>query len=82
MWTMCFTASVSYCCYSIIAIIIAYLEFAVLINMQIVDSPNIEFPAVTVCNLNPFDKRYAQSYIDYALDKNNLSYVDNVRMSV
>lgn len=75
-------ASVSYCCYSIISIIIDYLKFGVLINMQVVYSSTIEFPAVTVCNLNPLDKRISQSYIDYALAKNNLSYVQNVSVQI
>ena len=73
-------SSVSYCCYAIISIILAYIQYGVVINMQVVNS-HVEFPAVTVCNLNPLDKRYSQSYIDRVLEKKNITYVANVSKS-
>ena len=78
MWIVCFLSSVSYCCYAIVSIVMSYFSFGVLINMQVIDSPNIDFPAVTVCNLNPLDNIYAQWYIDKVLAANNISYVENV----
>ena len=33
-----------------------------------------------MCNLNPFDRRNAQDYINQALAKNNLSYVTNISL--
>ena len=77
----------------------------VLINIQVEDDSNVDFPAVclshrslffcflfhlylysfiwqkvTVCNLNPLDRRYSQSYIDKVLSYNNLAYVSNVSL--
>ncbi|RNA27956.1 acid-sensing ion channel 1 isoform X2 [Brachionus plicatilis] len=78
VWTICFVASLGYCIYTIVGIIQTFLLFEVLINQQVVTDSPIEFPAVTVCNLNPFDRRKAQGYIDQVLAKNNLSYVSDV----
>lgn len=78
IWIICFMASLGYCVYTIVGIIQTFLLFEVLINQQVVTDSPIEFPAVTVCNLNPFDRRKAQSYIDQVLAKNNLSYVSDV----
>jgi hypothetical protein len=73
LWIVCLIASTTYCFYSIISIIVSYFSYNVLINMQIVDKSNVDFPAVTVCNLNPFDRRYSQDYINKVLAKYNLS---------
>lgn len=78
IWIICFVASFSYCIYTIIGIILTFLKFEVLINQQVATDSPIEFPAVTVCNLNPFDRRKAQNYIDKVLENNNLSYVTDV----
>ncbi len=101
MWIICLSGSISYCCYAIISVFIEFFNYGVLINIQVIDNPNIDFPAVcfffsiiyyinsklyynnlkikvTVCNLNPLDRRYSQSYIDKVLNNNNLGHVSNV----
>ncbi|CAF0708689.1 unnamed protein product [Brachionus calyciflorus] len=77
-WLICFLASLGYCIYTIGIIIQDFLQFDVLINQQVVTDSPIEFPAVTVCNLNPFDRRNAQAYIDKTLEKNKISYVNDI----
>ncbi|RNA13947.1 acid-sensing ion channel 4 [Brachionus plicatilis] len=54
-WILIFLASFSYCIYSVILIIIKYLQYNVIVKMEIVQSFNSEFPAVTFCNVNPLD---------------------------
>lgn len=78
IWFVCFLASLSYCAYTIVSIIITYLQFDVLINQEVVSKSPVDFPAVTVCNLNAFDKRNAQKFINQTLAKNNISYVSDV----
>ena len=73
LWIAFLLVTTAYCCYSMISIIVSYFSYNVLINMQIVDKSNVDFPAVTVCNLNPFDRRYSQDYINKVLAKYNLS---------
>jgi hypothetical protein len=75
IWIICFISSFGYCISTIYNIIDNFLQFDVLINQQVVSESPIEFPAITVCNLNPFDRRNAKNYITNTLAKNNLSYV-------
>lgn len=72
-----FFGSFGYCVYTIVSVLIAFLQFEVLINQQVTTDTPIDFPAVTVCNLNPFDRRTSQNYIDQVLAKNNLTYVND-----
>lgn len=80
IWIICFLASFAYCSYTIVNIVVVYLQYGVLINQEVVSEPPVDFPAVTVCNLNAFDKRNAQSYINQVLAKNNISYVSNINL--
>ena len=77
MWLVCFLASLSYCVYTIVGIIQSFLQFQVLINQQVVQETPVPFPAVTFCNLNPFNRQNAQTYINRTLERNNLSYVQD-----
>lgn len=54
-WLIAFLASFSYCMYSVVLIIINFLQFNVIVRMQIVQTYNAEFPAITFCNINPYD---------------------------
>lgn len=80
IWILAFLLSTSYCCISIINIISSYFSYDVLITMEVVDRVPVDFPAVTVCNLNPFDRRYAERYINRVLDENDLSHVNNISL--
>jgi hypothetical protein len=79
IWLIAFLASTAYCCNTIIAVIVQYIKYGVLINMQVVDKAPIEFPAVTVCNLNPLNRNFSQYYIDRVLAKHNMTSVNNYR---
>lgn len=78
IWILCFLTSFAYCSFTIVNIVVVYLEYGVLINQEVVSEPPVDFPVVTVCNLNAFDKRNAQSYINQVLAKNNISYVSDI----
>jgi acid-sensing ion channel 2 len=80
MWICLYLASIAYCFFCIINILIVFFQYHVLINMEFENDPPIDFPAVTVCNLNPFDKRYAEDYIKTVLSANNKSYVYNLSL--
>ena len=79
MWIICFLASFAYCVYTISIIILSFISFDVLTNQQVLIQSPVEFPAITVCNINPFDRRNAQNYIDNVLLKNNISYVSDIK---
>ena len=64
MWTLFFLASWSYCLYSIIKSINAYLNWDVITNIDIIQEIPAEFPAVTICNLNAFASDYGRDYLN------------------
>lgn len=74
IWMVCFLTSFSYCSYTIVNVLVAFFEYGVVINQQVVTELPVDFPVVTVCNLNAFDKRNAKSYMNQVLARNNISY--------
>jgi acid-sensing ion channel 2 len=78
IWFVCFSVSFAYCVVTIYNIIVEFIKFEVLINQQVITEAPVDFPAVTVCNLNPFDRFTAQEYINRVLEKNNISHVSNI----
>lgn len=78
IWILCLVVSSIYCFYTIVNIIVSYLSYEVIINIDVVDKAPIDFPAVSVCNLNPLDRRFSQTYIDKVLARHNLSHVSNI----
>ena len=55
-WAICFLISVSYCIYQISQCLIAFLSYNVIVSIQKVKNSAALFPAVTFCNINPFDE--------------------------
>lgn len=47
-------------------------------NIAIINESPSNFPAVTICNLNPLYKKRSQTYINNVLQKNNMSYLNNL----
>lgn len=78
LWLICLIASSAYCFYSIVSIFMSYFAYSVIINIEVVEKAPVDFPAVTICNLNPLDRRYSQTYIDNILAKHNLTYTNNL----
>ena len=48
LWLLTFLACVAYCSYTIINIIISFLSYQVLVDLQVAHQTPVEFPAVTV----------------------------------
>lgn len=78
IWIVCLFSSSVYCFYTIVNIIVSYFSYEVIINIDVVDKAPVDFPAVSVCNLNPLDRRFSQTYIDQVLAKHNLSHVSDI----
>ena len=55
IWSLAFLASLSYAIISIVNVINDYLSYSVVVNMELVQDYNQEFPQVTICNNNPID---------------------------
>lgn len=83
IWIFAFVGSFSYCIFSLITIIINYFNFNVLVRMQIFQSHNTEFPAVTFCNINPFDYTINENFKNVSLLLNeSFIYDDNFNSQI
>jgi hypothetical protein len=54
IWLLFFVLSASTCAITLVQSINAYMQFEVIVNVQYEKTGNIRFPAVSICNLNPF----------------------------
>lgn len=59
---------------------IKYFEYSVKISTNVESTNKVEFPAVTFCNLNPFDRNKSQNYIDNVLQENQIEHVKNITL--
>ena len=72
-WLICFLTSLGGCLYIISSYAITFLQFGVNVNpFHVIESP-INFPAITICNLNPFFKERSFSFISQVLNDKNLT---------
>lgn len=61
-WVFVFLLSFSYSMLQVGMMVISYFQFNVIVKMDIVQSENLEFPAVTFCNINPYDYSIEENY--------------------
>ena len=61
MWIILFFGSTSYCIFTIITCITDYYSYDVAIDISKIQKLPAPFPAVTICNINPFNEANAQS---------------------
>ena len=71
IWTLIFLTFSGLTCYILINNVISYYQFNVVSTIQVVSERESVFPAVTICNSNPFTTKYAEN-LTYELALNNL----------
>jgi hypothetical protein len=67
MWTLFFLGSLSYCSVLIIQSLVDFLKYETTISVTRVQELPATFPAVTICNINPFNEIFAEEYIQRKL---------------
>lgn len=73
-WLILILASYGYCFYIITTTMIQYLKFDLQSNIQIIYQNPIEFPAIDICNLSPYDYDNANKIISIFVEENNITY--------
>ena len=73
VWAVCFLASAAICFYLIAMSIIAYLEYETVTKAQYISELTAEFPAVSVCNLNPFLTNKSWEFVEDVLSQNGVA---------
>jgi hypothetical protein len=64
MFVLC---SFSYCLFTIVLTFIEYFDYSVVLKISKVQDLPAIFPAVTICNLNPFNELYAAEKLNETL---------------
>lgn len=73
IWTLCLIISSCYCLYEIISVIKIYLNYPVIVDVQLVHESPTYFPAITICNLNQFNNKRSKNFIDQIINSYNLT---------
>ncbi|CAF1056474.1 unnamed protein product [Brachionus calyciflorus] len=76
IWLILVIIFMGYCIYTVVQIILTYFSFSVVVSYQVLSDSPSPFPAVTICNLNPFDvatENTTGAYINYALKANSIT---------
>lgn len=63
MWIIFGLGSLAYLVYLMSTTLIEYYKFAVTVSISTYQDLPAVFPAVTICNINPFNEKYSYSYI-------------------
>ncbi|RNA22809.1 acid-sensing ion channel 1 isoform X2 [Brachionus plicatilis] len=72
MWIILFLASTSACFFLIISNLINFFNFEVVTKIRVIKKDSILFPAITICNINPFVTQQGLEYVQSFLEENNL----------
>jgi hypothetical protein len=75
LWIFAYVSGLGFTIYLLNASLKSYLgrETTTLISKVHSNTP-IPFPAITICNINPFNEKYANQYIQEVLSRNEESY--------
>jgi hypothetical protein len=77
MWLCAFCSSTVFFTYMTMANVKAYLAYEVVTKIQTLDQPNLPFPKVTVCSVNPFVTDAGVKFVASVLQSNNIADVTN-----
>ena len=63
LWLIVFLGGVTYCIITIVQCFIAYFSYEVTVSISTINELPATFPAVTLCNVSPFNRKYAFDFI-------------------
>jgi hypothetical protein len=63
MWSVVFSGCFIYCVYTLVQVFNTYYSYGVTSTISKKQDLPTTFPAVTICNINPFNEAYAGDYI-------------------
>ncbi len=78
LWVVAYLACVAYSLYLMSNSIRKYLRYETSTSIQYISSLPTDFPAVTICNLNPFNELYSIKHMRTALSNINMSQNCNI----
>ena len=70
-WMITFLAALVYCVYTIIQCMVIYFQFGVTLEISQIQELPTKFPAITICNINPFMEAFAHQYLVNKMNQTN-----------
>ncbi len=75
-WILAFLGCFTYCVYLVVNSILAYYIYQTTVSISYTTETPAVFPAVTVCNLNPFNEQRLLPYMQHVLSESDVSCVN------
>ena len=72
VWAVCFFVSAAVCFYMITISIMSYLDYETVTKAEQVNEQTVDFPTVTICNVNPYLTNKSWEYVECVLVENKL----------
>ena len=69
LWILFFTASIIFCLFAIMQTLIAFYDYTVTMTISRVQEMSSVFPAVTICNLNPYNENRSYEFFADLIEK-------------
>ena len=60
--------------YTTLTLILSYLDYGVTTTSRLISDSSVEFPKVTICNVNPFQTKYALDLLNTFTKQANVSF--------
>jgi hypothetical protein len=77
IWLCCFLASLSYCTYAVAKCFADYFKYDTTISISEAREMPTNYPAVTFCNLNPFNENNLKQYMQDKYNEFDFGCSDN-----
>ena len=72
VWVVCFLASSAVCFYMMTISILTYLDYETVTKAEKIVEQTVDFPTVSICNLNPYLTNSSWEYVKSVLIENGL----------
>ena len=88
VWVASLLGSLAYSSYTIVLMVIDYLNYSTLVSIVVTDDYKMDFPSVTICNLNSVDfsnltvQQAFKDFIKEMWPEPDADFRSNVRASV
>ena len=63
LWIACTLVSTVLCSYMVISSVNEYFEYDVVTKIRVIDQVPLEFPTITICNLDPFQAEFGTEFL-------------------